>query len=118
MNRAGRPVAVLAVAAGVVAMGAWRLSPATPVDENATGWTMSSLNLDVVAHPDSQVLRTSGTLTAVAPSGGSSGPDLLVASGGVRFDSVESGDARVLFSAARDSAGPSLRLRAGARRTP
>jgi hypothetical protein len=76
----------------------------TRTDASGTGWHLTNIELQVVAHPDSQVLRVAGVLSAAAPIGGSMGPDLVIGPGGMRLDSVESPGAIVEFSSGRDTA--------------
>ncbi|MFL5619368.1 MAG: hypothetical protein ACJ79A_13355, partial [Gemmatimonadaceae bacterium] len=88
-------------------------------DSSGTGWSLGTIELDVIALPDSQTLRVTGRLTCTAPTGGSPGPDLVLAPDGMRFESVQANGATSAASAARDT----MRVRfdrvvpAGERRT-
>ena len=73
------------------------------VDNGGTGWSLGTIELDVVALPDSQTLRVTGRLTCSAPAGGSRGPDLVLAPDGMRFESIQADGATSTPSTARDT---------------
>ena len=107
-----RALAAAALALTTLRASSWSASETTTatvggVVDDGTGWSLAAIELDVVAHPDSQTLRVTGRLTCVAPAGGSRGPDLVLARDGMRFESVQADD----VSLDRSAAGDSVRVR-------
>ncbi|MEJ7812072.1 MAG: M1 family aminopeptidase [Gemmatimonadaceae bacterium] len=79
-------------------------APRPPAADSAgVGWTLTSLALEVSVPLDTPRLRVAGTLELRAPVGGSFGPDLIVAPGGMAFEMAEAEGAAVRFTTARDT---------------